>query len=77
MLERAAAAWLVEWEETLAICREPVSGVDVLRQLFKRELDTHQLFFAAGEALAHLHFLMGQGKIRREINPDGVNLFQA
>ena len=64
-------------EETLAICREPVSGVEVLRGLFKRELDSHQLFFAAGEALAHLHYLMGQGKIRRERNSDGVYLFQA
>jgi len=63
-------------EETLAICAQPVNGVDALRALFKRELDTHQLFFATGEALAHLHYLMGQGKIRRWRDPDGVYLFQ-
>ena len=63
-------------EETLQVCAEPVTGVDVLRQLFKRKLDTHQLFFAAGEALAHLHYLMGQGKISRRMGDDGVNLFE-
>ena len=63
-------------EETLSICAEPVTGVEVLRQLFKRKLDTHQLFFAAGEALAHLHHLMGQGKIRRRMGEDGVYVFE-
>ena len=63
-------------EETLEACANSVTGVEVLRQLFKRKLDTHQLFFAAGEALAHLHHLMGQGKIRRRMGDDGVYLFE-
>ncbi len=63
--------------ETLAAAAEPVTGVEVLRQLFKRELDTHQLFFAIGEALAHLHYLMGQGKIRRRVDDEGVHLFES
>lgn len=61
--------------ETLNICSEPVNGVEVLRQLFQRELDTHQLFFAIGEALAHLHYLMGQEKIRRRQDDNGVHEF--
>jgi len=63
-------------EATLGFCSEPVTGVQVLRQLFLRELDTHQLFFALGETLAHLHYLMGRGKVRRRRDADGVHLFQ-
>jgi glyoxylase-like metal-dependent hydrolase (beta-lactamase superfamily II) len=71
-------------QETLAVCGNSktgpvtggVTGVEVLRQLFKRKLDTHQLFFAVGEALAHLHHLMGQGKITRRMGEDGVNVFE-
>jgi len=61
---------------TLSVAADPVTGVEVLRQLFQRELDTHQLFFAIGETLAHLHYLMGQGKVRRRMGDDGVNLFE-
>jgi len=63
-------------EETLKICSKPMNGVEVLRQLFKRQLDTHQLLFAAGEALAHLHYLMGQGEILRTQDDNGVNMFE-
>ena len=31
---------------------------------------------ALGETLAHLHCLMGQGKVRRRLGADGVHLFQ-
>jgi len=64
-------------EETLAVSAVPVTAVQVLRELFKRELDTHQLFFAIGETLAHLHYLIGQGTVRRRGGEDGVNLFQS
>jgi len=46
--------------------------VDVLDTLFRRKLDTHQLFFAMGEAMAHLHFLHYDGRLRRSIGADGV-----
>jgi glyoxylase-like metal-dependent hydrolase (beta-lactamase superfamily II) len=38
-------------------CSEPVSAAELLPVLFRRELDTHQLFFAMGESIAHLHNL--------------------
>ena len=62
-------------EKALEICREPATGVEVLGRLFRRELDSHQLMFAIGEALAHLHYLAGQGRLRRETRPDGVQVF--
>ena len=62
-------------DDTLAACATPSTGVEVLRRLFERDLDRHQLFFAIGETLAHLHFLMGEGKIKRTRRSDGVNGF--
>jgi len=43
--------------------------------LFRRPLDAHQLGFALGEALAHLHYLMHQGALDRMLCADGVNRF--
>jgi len=44
----------------------------VLTTLFRRSLDTHQLFFAMGEAIAHLHFLHHEGRLERSVGADGV-----
>ena len=43
--------------------------------LFRRQLDRHQIGFALGEALAHLHYLVGQGEIGRTTDENGVNRF--
>ena len=59
-------------ERTLSACGQPVTALDVLRVLFKRELDAHQIGFATGETLAHLHHLMKQGSVVREVAGDGV-----
>jgi hypothetical protein len=42
---------------------------------FRRELDAHQLFFAMGEVIAHLHFLLHRGKLRRSSGADGILRF--
>ena len=44
--------------------------------LFKRELDLHQMTFAMGETVAHLHVLWHQGRLVREIGSDGVVRFR-
>ena len=49
---------------------------DVLAVLFKREMDAHQITFALGESLAHLHFLWFAGDLTRQIRPDGVYSFK-
>lgn len=61
---------------TRAACSAPRTGLEVLRILFERDLDDHQVFFAIGESLAHLHFLVGQGRLERQCRADGVFLFQ-
>jgi len=62
--------------ELLEACREaPRSAADVLEVLFRRTLDAHQMFFAMGEAIAHLHFLERAGSVRRALGADGVARF--
>jgi glyoxylase-like metal-dependent hydrolase (beta-lactamase superfamily II) len=51
------------------------SAVDILPIMFKRPLDAHQLTFAIGEALAHLHALWFDGVLERHIDSDGVIRF--
>lgn len=43
--------------------------------MFRRALDVHQLGFALGEALAHLHLLWHEGKLLRQSGPDGIVRF--
>jgi hypothetical protein len=45
--------------------------------MFKRPLDTHQLSFALGEAVAHLHKLWYDGAVKRVLGEDGVYRFVA
>ena len=61
--------------EIIAACGRPQSAMDLLPVLFRRPLDQHQMAFALGEALAHLHYLMGQGALARLLGSDGVNRF--
>ncbi|MFX5684515.1 hypothetical protein ABTE42_20530, partial [Acinetobacter baumannii] len=51
--------------EVLEACATPQTGVDILPVMFKRPLDTHQLSFALGEAVAHLHKLWYDGAVKR------------
>lgn len=59
-------------EETLTICNATVSVREVMPALFRRELDDHQLFFAIGEALAHVNHLWRIGTLARETDAGGV-----
>ena len=61
--------------EVIGACTRPHSAVDVMPLMFKRRLDRHQTAFALGEALAHLHYLVGQGEIHRMTGDDGVDRF--
>jgi glyoxylase-like metal-dependent hydrolase (beta-lactamase superfamily II) len=62
-------------DEVLAACARPVDGTEIVRVMFKRELDLHQMTFALGEALAHLHALWYDGKVERKHGGDGVFRF--
>ena len=62
--------------ETVGALAEPRTGADLIPVLFRRELDTHQLGFAIGEVLAHLHYLEAEGQVERQIEADGVCRFR-
>ncbi|MGE5502955.1 MAG: MBL fold metallo-hydrolase [Actinomycetota bacterium] len=61
--------------KTLSACEGKVTALEVLRVLFRRDLDPYQTGFATGETLAHLHHLMAHGKVVRDTRPDGVWVF--
>jgi glyoxylase-like metal-dependent hydrolase (beta-lactamase superfamily II) len=61
--------------EVMAACSVPQSAVDIVPLMFRRKLDAHQLSFALGEALAHLHLLWRDGLLRRTLGADGVFRF--
>ena len=62
--------------EALDAIAEPHTAFDLVRVLFRRKLDTHQLGFAIGEALAHLHYLEAEGLAARLVGGDGIHRFQ-
>ncbi len=63
-------------EEVLDACAQPLSAAEVVPIMFHRKLDHHQLTFAMGEALAHLHALYYEGKLERVLGEDGILRFR-
>ncbi len=61
--------------EVMQACRAPMCAADIVPIMFRRALDVHQLTFALGEALAHLHKLWFDGILRREKGKDGIVRF--
>jgi len=64
-------------DETLAACAAPRTAAEVLPVLFTRALDPHQKSFAIGETLAHLNYLISDGKLVRRRDAAGIFSFQA
>jgi glyoxylase-like metal-dependent hydrolase (beta-lactamase superfamily II) len=61
--------------EVALACAEPRTAADIVPVMFRRALDAHQLSFALGEALAHLHKLWRDGIVRRDVGADGIIRF--
>jgi len=59
-------------DEVVEACVSPKSAADIIPTLFRRPLDTIQMYFAMGESMAHLHFLHADGRLERRIGADGV-----
>jgi len=58
-----------------ACSASPRTAAEVLEVLFRRKLDDGQIFFAMGEAIAHLHYLYYAGRLARTVGADGVARF--
>jgi glyoxylase-like metal-dependent hydrolase (beta-lactamase superfamily II) len=64
--------------EVMAACvQAPCSAMDIIPVLFTRALDLHQITFAMGEAVAHLHRLWLDGQLQRKLDADKVYRFRA
>lgn len=74
-IDTLAAHHRARCDDIIAACASPQSAVDLLPVLFRRPLDPHQRAFALGEAVAHLHYLIGLGALDRALGADGVNRF--
>ncbi len=63
--------------EVLEACDvRPYNAFDIVPIMFKRTLDLHQMTFAMGEAVAHLHALWHGGQLVRLVGQDGSISFQ-
>jgi glyoxylase-like metal-dependent hydrolase (beta-lactamase superfamily II) len=76
-IDELAAHHAARCDDVIAACTRPASAADLLPVLFRRQLDRHQMGFALGEALAHLHYLEGRGSLKREAGTNSVNRFVA
>ena len=74
-IDELAAHHHARCAEVITACERPHSAAELMPVLFKRRLDRHQTGFALGEALAHLHYLVGQGEVARARSNDGVDRF--
>ncbi|MEN3275185.1 MAG: hypothetical protein V7631_975 [Massilia sp.] len=75
-IEQLRAHHVARLAEVLEACRTARSAVDIVPIMFRRQLDAHQLSFALGEALAHLHKLWNDGMLERVTGVDGIVRFQ-
>lgn len=62
--------------EVVEACATPQSASDIVPIMFPRTLDAHQMTFALGEALAHLHKLWFDGVLTRRMHADNIYRFQ-
>lgn len=58
--------------EVAAACSTPRNALEIVPVLFPRALDPHQMRFAVGEALSHLHHAVALGRLARYDDEDGV-----
>ncbi len=74
-IDALAAHHRARCDEVAAACARPRSARELLPVLFQRPLDRHQMAFALGEALAHLHYLEARDELARVPGEDGVARF--
>jgi len=59
-------------EALFEFCAKPRRTIDVFPALYRRKITSDNLMFATGEAIAHLNFLIAEGRIEAE--PDAKNV---
>ena len=59
-------------EALFKFCAKPRRAIDVFPALYRRRITSDNLMFATGEAIAHLNFLMAEGRIEAESDANDV-----
>lgn len=59
-----------------AALSEPTRVLSTLKVLFRRRLKPFEAFLGVGESLAHLHCLIGRGRVERGLDADGVYVYR-
>jgi hypothetical protein len=62
-------------ERLESYCTLPRTAAETLEIMFRRSLDNHQIMFAMGESLSHLVYLEASGRLKREVDENGVYRF--
>jgi glyoxylase-like metal-dependent hydrolase (beta-lactamase superfamily II) len=63
-------------DQVRAAGHRDVTAADMLKVIFPRALDPHQLSFALGETLAHLNYLTARGEMSRIPAADGIDRYR-
>jgi len=59
-------------------CRtRSLTASDMVPLIFNRPLDAHQSGFATGEVIAHINYMLREGRLHKHTSPDGVMQFKA
>jgi len=61
----------------VTFCNEPRRVVDTFPALFKSRIDNKNLIMATGESIAHLNYLLEQGRLTVSQDDEGVNWYSA
>ncbi len=64
-------------ESLVKACAEPRAAVELMSVMFSRKLEGIQSFLAIGECLAHLNYLITEGRLERSLGEDGRHLYSA
>jgi glyoxylase-like metal-dependent hydrolase (beta-lactamase superfamily II) len=59
------------------ICAEPKRAVDVFPALFKSEINKNNMIMATGESVAHLNYLVNQGRMTVERDDEAVDWYRS
>jgi len=59
------------------LCKEPKRAIDVFPALFKSKISDTNLFFAIGESIAHLNYLLNSDRMTVEPDKDDVHWYQS
>jgi glyoxylase-like metal-dependent hydrolase (beta-lactamase superfamily II) len=64
-------------DELVRLCREPKRAVDVFPALFRSPINENNLIMATGESVAHLNYLLEDGRLAVATDEQGVNWYRS